>query len=392
MGDAAMGPAEVDRWGQGGTSYRVMYRGEEDMLRQFAEALHSSENRFFADGWLIWRTLRQGFATSGWRREWLEDASGKSYYHVELELTPPKEHVQAEWTVQIYIAHNEWNARRPLADWWTTPSRHWRVGREMLFAPDTWFLPQLLAAAAVWPELAEALARPGVSFVVLSPDDVYSFLTERLPALEELGIPVRYPDISTHPLSDIRIKVRVQRTHRRQQRTSSAVRERWFSAEQLVDFDWTVALGDVELPAETFEQMVARGTPFVQVGGSWKLIPMQAILKQLEQLRAGRGAKSLNAVQFTRAVLLAEGETEGAAVDVEFDQTATDARQVLRALLRAHTPVLLEPPADFAARCAPINGSVTRGWPISDPPAAALSWPMIWGWEKPFRCWRICCI
>ncbi|CAM3719272.1 DEAD/DEAH box helicase [Alicyclobacillus pomorum] len=333
-----------------GSSYRVMYRGEEELFDRWVAALEGPDNAFFADGWLIWRTLRHVLAPSGWQREWLTDKSGKTNYHLEVELVPPPmDGALADWKLVLYVAHNEWNARAPLADWWLQSGRRWQIGQEILEAPDTWILPKLLEVADIVPALKHALGQPAVSECSLSPEEVFTFLTEQLLQLEDISVPVRYPDVSTQSLADVRIKMQVRRT--RPKATSSRKgmpAERWFSADQLVDFDWTVVLGDVELSQQEFEQMVERRTPFVQVGGSWRLVPIQAVLEQIEQLRAGRGSENLGAVQFLRAVLMAQSEGEDSVqVDVEFDEGATDARRILKALLDARTPTLQPTPDGF---------------------------------------------
>jgi SNF2 family DNA or RNA helicase len=161
-------------------------------------------------------------------------------------------------------------------------------------------------------------------------------------------VSVRYPDISDQ-FADVRIRVRVQRAKGATNRRSGGTAGHLLSAEQLLDFDWTLVLGDQELTPEEFERMVQERAPYVQVDGSWRLVPIQQILEQVDHLRAvAKGKSSVPSLDLVRTVLMNQGEDRGSvAWDVSFAEGASRAREVLAGFLAADRPTLLSEPVGF---------------------------------------------
>lgn len=336
-----------------GPSYRIMYRGEVEVLGDWESALINDKSEFQADGWLIWRTLKQAFQSAGWSREGLHDQSGRAFYHLEFELVPPPPGVGGtSWVLEYWLAHNNWPIRERLHSWWQQPSREWLVGRDLLREPDTWFLPKLAEAGAVVPAIAESLMEPKPDGARIRAEDVYDFLTSDLILLEEIGCRIQVPSIQKMAETDIRIRVEVQ--HKANRSTRGGIHGHsssngWFDTRQLVEFDWKIALGDSELSAKEFEQMVAERSPLVQLGGSWKLVPLNAVLARLADLR--KSAEHIMDGSFmdvARLVMLADQE-EAAAVPVEIDfaDDVRDVEELVRSLLAASRPKRIAPPASF---------------------------------------------
>lgn len=331
------------------STYRIMYRGEEEIIDQWRLALNTADRTFTADGWLIWRTLRQSFQGSGWANEWLNDRSGRLHYHLELGLVPPSsDTVFPDWKLTCDVVHNDWPVRAALAEWFTLSNRVWMIGREVLHGPDEWIFPKLREAAQACPALDRALKTVRPFEATLPPDEVFDFFTTQVPALEALGFPVRYPNLAAMQASDVRIRVQVKRFKSKNTGSVGGTRSAaWFDTGKLVEFDWTLAIGDTELSRLDFEKMVEQRTPFVQLGGSWRLIPIQAVLEQMAELR-GKPNATGNLMQFTRTLLMnQESGDDTVQVDVSFAEEAFDAKKVMSALLHAHQPVLVTPPEGF---------------------------------------------
>jgi hypothetical protein len=322
-------------------SYRIMYRGEAEVLSAWEYALVRENSEFQADGWLVWRTMKQSFQQTGWRGDWLYDRSGKFNYHLEFELVPPFEDTSLLWHLQYFVAHNHWNKRRSLREWWQQESRDFVIGRERLERLDEWILPRLLEAGRVSSVIADSLQEPTPSQAVISPEAVFSFLTKDAKELEELGCNIRYPAIEEMTAGDIRIRVQVKRKMHKATPAVSHVRgASWFDARQLVEFDWKVALGGSELSQQAFEELVEQRSPLIQLGGTWRLLPLDTIIRQVESLRkSAEQAAGGSFIDVTRMMLLRESElTEDIAVDVDFADDVRDIRDLVYALLQARRP------------------------------------------------------
>lgn len=338
--------------------YHVPYRGEKNMLDVWSQALWSESLRvpFDADAWLVWRTQKQALVGSGWRVEWLQDWTGKAYYHLDLELQPPGPGATSagDWTVVYYVAHNYWSTRAPLADWWRTTARQWQIGRDVLVKPDTWILPLLHQVASVFPPAEQGLTCPAPGECTLPSSQVFEFVTTTLPLLQALGCTCRLPELSAEELGNIRIRVQVRRVAGKARASQFNQRATGlFDAEQLVSFDWTVVVGEEEISRQQFEAMVEQNSPFVQLGGSWRLLPVQAILDQVRSLSGSRSG-AVNLFQLSRAVLMSdtvdEQERSGVPVEVAYDEGDDDdfdIQRTLQTLGQVHQPELLPVPTAF---------------------------------------------
>lgn len=334
--------------------FRVSYRGEDEVVERWNKALSGAcavdKASFAADGWLVWRLLRQFFPSTGWQEERLSDRSGKAYYHLEFELLPPSQRTDLDWRLRYYVKHNYFGTHAPLREWWEQPGRTWRIGEDVLFAADEWFLPSLLLAGEVCNPILGSLEHLAPSECAISPDTLLEVVTKQLPQLRELGFSVSAPDLDTEQVTDVKIRVQVQRVKNKNPSTStwSHNGQGWFDIHQLVDFDWMVVIGDKEIGREEFEQMVEHRTPLIQLNGSWRLVPLDAILNQVRQLSGASHRRSIDLVQFARTMLMAESEVEdGISLDVDFQPETQAAQSILDLLERADQVERVLPPKGF---------------------------------------------
>jgi hypothetical protein len=334
------------------TSFRIRYRGEDELLQRWQESLAQAGDApqllsFHADHWLMHRMLREEFRESGWSEDLFDD-SGAPHYHLGFELIPPVGDASPDWRLRYHVVHRHFELRAPLSDWWRRPDRQWPIGHDLLYAPDLWILPELARAAEVCPAIARTLSQPAPAEALVGPDEVLDLVNHQLPELIQYGFSVHAPDLAQEQAKDVRIRVMVRRVRGRA-RTGVARgrRESWFDLQRLVDFDWSVVVDDEELPRDQFEALVKEQTPFVRIGGAWKRIPLQAILDQVRALTAGgRGGSDL--LQFARSVLM--NQEAALPVELEFTGDAAPARHLLDALFTASAPVPRPLPEGFRGR------------------------------------------
>jgi superfamily II DNA or RNA helicase len=328
-----------------GGSYRVMYRGEADVISAWQEALRGAKRTFTADGWLVAKTMRQALQKSGWMPELIDDQSGESFYELSLCLMPPTgDGASADWQLYYQVRHRYTNTAGWLDDWWRQVERVWPLGDDMLLAPDTWILPALKSAGAVCPQIRQSLMLPAPNGCIISADDVYGFLTESVPQLRALGVVVEAPNVLRSDGSRVRVRVRVKRAKAEKKRQSGASMQ-GFDANRLVDFDWSVVIDDEEVSSQTFAQLVAAQTPFIQVNGSWRLVPVDEILRQINEL-GGLHTDATRLMDLSR-VLLMPSDEEDIPVEVDFQEEAQPLEQVLHMLSQAADPPLVAQPSSF---------------------------------------------
>ncbi|WAH35794.1 DEAD/DEAH box helicase [Alicyclobacillus dauci] len=332
----------------GGGSYRVMYRGEADVFEAWMESLRKTTEPFPADGWLVARSMRQALHNSGWMRALLDDYSGREFYTLSFQLIPPMgDAPTADWQLSYEIRHRFFGWSKPLADWWRQPTRLWPVGEDILEEPDIWILPMLKSAAGVAKEIGESIRLPAPSGCTIAADDVYAFLMDSTPKLVALGFRIDAPEVLRESGSRIRVRVRVKRPKSETKRQGTAGPQ-WFDANRLVDFDWSVVVDDQEISRDEFIQLVSNQTPFVQVGGSWRLVPVDEILRQVEQL-GGVSKQSTRVLDLSRAILMAQSSSE-VPVQVDYQEEALPIEQVIQVLTRASDPPLTPVPERFQGK------------------------------------------
>jgi len=329
---------------------RLPYRGEQELMSNWQAQLNSGKREpFAADSWLVWRLVKKTFANSGWTFENMLDDSGASTWHLEMELVPPLGDAPGgDWRLVYFLAHNHWNQRLSLQSWWRQSNRKVVVGCEYLLEPDSWFLPRLRQAGEVSAAIHQSLRQQAPYEAVVAPNELLALLYEQLPQLHQLGITVKSPRIDALESKDIRIRVQVKRNRNTPPKTSQSSRavESWFDAKQLVDFDWSLVVGDLELSKEQFQEMVAEHSPYIELNGTWRLVPIQEILKQIRTFEGlSQDRRETNLLQFSR--VLALDEEDGVPVDISYGLEAASAERWMDALRHAQEPVLLPAPAGF---------------------------------------------
>lgn len=327
-------------------SYRVMYRGESDVFQSWRDALSGFESQIFsADGWLVARSMRQALQKSGWMTGVLDDLSGRQFYSLSFHLLPPSEtSTSADWHLVYQVRHRYFGWTKPFMEWWSVSERVWRIGADTLISPDVWMLPMLREASAASTFIEQSLQMPCPSYCVIPADDVYMFLTESVPRLREMGFGIETPNVLRGDLSKIRVRMRVKRP-RAESRRNRGTGPQWFNANQLVDFDWSVVIENEEISHELFTQMVTNQTPFIQVGGSWRLVPVDEILRQLDQF-GGAQSSQAGILDLSRAMLMSRDESD-VHIDMEYDDEALPVEEVICVMQEATHPLQLDAPASF---------------------------------------------
>ncbi|MDN3954332.1 DEAD/DEAH box helicase [Sporolactobacillus laevolacticus] len=57
-----------------------------------------------------------------------------------------------------------------------------------------------------------------------------------------------------------------------------------FNLASLISYDWRIAIGDIQLSAEEFKQLVTANQPFIHQGNQWIHLPIQQMMKAYEEM------------------------------------------------------------------------------------------------------------
>lgn len=156
--------------------------------------------------------------------------------------------------------------------------------------PEGWsgHTQRIRAAMDKWFHLVPWLRSAGTDDIrtFLEYTEAWDFLMDKSIRLAELGLPVLLPawwDRLRRMKPRLRAKMR-----------STAASDSMFGLNQIMQFDWRVALGGLELSEEEFRELSETNRPLARIQGQWVLLDpalleqVQRMMKQVER-RKGKG-------------------------------------------------------------------------------------------------------
>jgi SNF2-related domain/SNF2 Helicase protein/Helicase conserved C-terminal domain len=181
------------------------------------------------------------------------------------------------WVVEVLVSDElDIGLRIPLEDWWSNASAYEpAVGRELL--------ADLARVTRVAPELAGLLAESVPSRVRIDDTAIAGLLTSRVQPLIELGVTVQLPSWWT---GRQRVGLRAKATTRRAPDTGAVVGA-GLGLDQLVDFQWEAALGELQLTKADLRELQAAadaGREIVRLRGQWVQVNAQDLSGVLARL------------------------------------------------------------------------------------------------------------
>lgn len=174
----------------------------------------------------------------------------------------------------------------PVANVWTARGRTADVLKRGNFDPREYLLTALGHATTICPSIEASLKTVAPGGYELDPTGAHGFLTEKAWLLEQAGFGVLLPAWWTRKGTKLRLTVRA---HVNSPRMQSSV----LSLEEVLKFDWQVALGDQVLSRQELETLAKLKSPLVKVRGQWVQLSaeeIQAALAYWKQKEAGQAS------------------------------------------------------------------------------------------------------
>jgi superfamily II DNA or RNA helicase len=166
-----------------------------------------------------------------------------------------------------------------------------------LVRPQELLLAELGRACRVYPELTAGLRQPQPSALELGADGAFNFLASAAPALDEAGFGVLLPSWWNRRR---RLGLAASASTPVDGVVAGAGK---FGRDQLLDFQWQLAIGDDTLTEEEITALAAAKAPLVRLRGQWVAVDSDQLRRGLEFLTRQRSSQVTAAEVMRLAVL-----------------------------------------------------------------------------------------
>jgi len=210
--------------------------------------------------------------------------------------------------------------------------------------PQERLLAGLGSAAQFSQAIRRSLRHKAPEGAILTPQEAYTFLRETARLLKGTGFGVMVPPWWSRPDARLRVRVRLG------SQTDKGV-QGFLSMDQLVSYDWELALGDDPLSREEFERLAALKTPLVRMRGQWVLLQPDQVEAAIAFWKRQQARGSMTLGEALRLALGGKDTLDGLPVaDIQMDSWLQD---LVHALEDGQRFELLPPPEGFRGELRP---------------------------------------
>lgn len=230
-----------EQWLQALSSDDAMLKASAQELKQFSTAMHT---------WL--NQIRAGESNFPFR--------------TCFRLDPPadKEEVSSDWHLSFHLqANDDRSLLVPAEKVWKERSSTLTFLKRKFENPQERLLADLGKASHLFPVIEESLKTARPKELKLSTQQAYAFLRESAPLLEQSGFGVLIPPWWQKSTARLGVKLKIK--PKAGAKTGSGL----LGLRSIVDYDWTVSVGDTTLSANEFENLVNLKLPLIKVRGQW---------------------------------------------------------------------------------------------------------------------------
>jgi SNF2 family DNA or RNA helicase len=266
-------------------------------------------------------------------------------YRLVFRLEEP-ERAEGDWQVRYLLQPvDDPSLLLPAAQILTARGKKAAMLQRGTTAPRDFLLAALGAASPLSPRIEESLHAKAPDGFTLDAAGAHAFLSETAPLLDGLGYGVLLPAWWTRRGAKLRLAARATtQTPKKSVKTKAGL-----SLDEIVQFAWTVAVGDEELSLPDLQALAALKAPLVQLRGQWVELNPDDLRHALNLLDNPTGAMSGR--ELARMAL--GGGTAPGGLAVEGVQ-ADGALGELLAQLQGQTPFAeVPPPTNFTGTLRP---------------------------------------
>ncbi|KPQ33886.1 MAG: superfamily II DNA/RNA helicase SNF2 family [Phormidium sp. OSCR] len=270
-----------------------------------------------------------------WRHKIIQSYQGLPF-NLYIQLISPEDPDDPWWLSFLVSPKADPSLRVSLADYWHGESSQQQVLQEYLGENfEMELLLNLGYAARMYPKLWDGLQTPQPIGVELTSEEAWGFLHESAWVLEDADYKVLLPAWWT-PSGRRRAKLRLKASSSGQSAGSSAAKS-YLNAEQLVNYQYELAIGDEPVSREEWQKLVEAKQPLIQFRGQW----VELDLAQMEKTLKFWDEQGKNEQSMTLMELLQRQAEVDEALEVERDATLE------RMLRQLHDTTRLTPVEDL---------------------------------------------
>ncbi len=234
-----MSPPE--QWLQGLSSDDSTLTASAEELQRFSSTMHD---------WL------------GQLRPVESDAPFRTCFRLEAPAEDSKH--ASDWHVSFLLqANDDKSLLVPAERVWKERSNTLTFLKRKFENPQERLLADLGKASRLFPTIEESLKTARPRELALNTQQAYAFLRESAPLLEQSGFGVLVPPWWQKPSARLGVKLKVK------SKAGAKEGSGLLGLQSIVDYDWTVAVGNTTLSAEEFESLVNLKLPLINVRGQW---------------------------------------------------------------------------------------------------------------------------
>jgi SNF2 family DNA or RNA helicase len=218
-----------------------------------------------------------------------------------------------DWTLQYMLqANDDPSLLVPAGIVWRERSSTLNYLKRRFEHPQEALLAGLGRAARVFPAIEDSLRQARPEATTLTADEAHAFIRESALLLQAAGFGVLLPGLNA------RLGVRLKLGGRQSTKSADGGVSR-LGFDNVVAFDWQLALGDQALTREEFERLARLKVPLVQIRGQWVELRPEQLQQALDFLEKHEAAGELAMDEAMRLALGADsvGGLPVAAVEAE---------------------------------------------------------------------------
>jgi SNF2 family DNA or RNA helicase len=295
----------VRSWGRSGAP---LFREEDN------EPYHAWVKALFQDDATVDASNAQLQALNSGLRAWMRNlqAAGDATFRIAFQLEAPESESESpagdgEWKINYLLqGRDDPTLLVPSDQVWHSNGAALTVGGQRFENPQEKLLGALGYAARLFPPLLPSLQTAQPTGTTFDTQTAYAFLREAGPLLEQAGFGLLAPPWWNQRSARLGMRLRL-----RSREAAGPTGPIKMGLDNLVEYQWELALGDTVLTREEFNALAAMKTPLVQIRGQWVQLDaeqIEAAIRFWEKKKHSGTMSLMEAARYNLSGETAEGE------------------------------------------------------------------------------------